>query len=79
MVHMLLVYEKKDITELNLFSFFWHFAPLYKWFLLQQLNPIFVVLELQPKKSTYKSVQDFNVILLRFAAKSLRSWNLLQI
>lgn len=66
MVHMLLVYEKKDITELNCFSFFFlHFARLYKWFLLQQLNPIFVVLELQLKKSTYKSIQDFKVILLQ--------------
>ena len=70
--------EGRNRTEF-FFFFFLHFAPLYKWFLLQQLNPIFVVLELQPKKSTYKSVQDFNVILLRFAAKSLRSRNLLQI
>ena len=77
MVHMLLVYEKKDITDLH-FSF--GISPVYtSGFLLQQLNPIFVLLELQVKNRTYKTAHDFNLISLRFAAKSLRSRNLLKI
>lgn len=78
MVHMLLVYEKKDVTELNFFSFFFlHFAPLYKWFLLQQLNPIFVVLDLQPKKSTYKRFQcDFTAICCKITTVSELAANL---
>lgn len=68
--------EGRNRTEFFFFLFL-HFAPLYKWFLLQQLNPIFVVLDLQPKKSTYKRFQcDFTAICCKITTVSELAANL---